>query len=81
MEYYQLLMCDVMSVVKIIELVGSSDKSWQDAVDNAVKRAAKTVRNIRGVDVLAWTGKVEDGKIVEYRANVNISFVVEEVNV
>ena len=73
-------MGDVMSVVKIIELVGSSDKSWQDAVDNAVKRAAKTVRNIRGVDVLGWTGKVEDGKIVEYRANVKISFVVEEVS-
>lgn len=69
-----------MSVVKIIELVGSSDKTWQDAVDNAVKRAAKTVRNIRGVDVLGWTGKVEGGKIVEYRANVKISFVVEEVS-
>ena len=66
--------------MKIIELVGSSDKSWQDAVDNAVKRAAKTDRNIRGVDVLGWTGKVEDGKVVEYRANLNISFVVEEVS-
>ena len=70
-----------MSVVKIVELVGCSDKSWQDAVDNAVRRAAKTIRNIRGVDVLGWTGKVKDGKIVEYRANVKISFVVEEVSV
>jgi len=70
-----------MSVVKIVELVGCSDKSWQDAVENAVERAAKTIRNIRGVDVLGWTGKVKDGKIVEYRANVKISFVVEEVNV
>lgn len=69
-----------MSVVKIIELVGSSDKSWQDAVDNAVKRAAKTVRNIRGVDVLGWTGKVNGDKIVEYRADVKISFMVEEVS-
>ena len=48
-----------MSVVKIIELVGSSDKSWQDAVENAVKRAAKTIRNIRGVHVVGWTGKIE----------------------
>lgn len=68
-----------MSVVKIIELVGSSDKGWQDAVEEAVARAAKTVRNIRGVDVLGWTGKVEGGRIVEYRADVKISFVVEEV--
>lgn len=68
-----------MSVAKIIELVGSSDKNWQDAVDNAVKRAARTIRDIHGVDVLGWTGKVEGGKIVEYRANVKISFVVEEV--
>ena len=69
-----------MSVVKVIELVGSSDKSWQDAVDNAVRRAAKTVRNIRGVDVLGWTGKVNGDKIVEYRADVKISFVVEGVS-
>ena len=73
------MMGDVMSVVKIIELVGSSDKSWQDAVENAILRAAKTVRNIRGVDVLGWTGKVEGDKIVEYRANVKISFLVEQV--
>jgi len=72
-------MGDVVSVVKIIELVGSSDKSWQEAVENAILRAAKTVRNIRGVDVLGWTGKVEGDKIVEYRANVKISFLVEEV--
>ena len=69
-----------MSVVKIIELVGTSDKSWQDAVENAVRRASRTVRNIRGVDVLGWTGRVEGGKIIEYRANVKVSFVVEEVS-
>ena len=75
--YYDL--GDVMSVVKIIELVGNSDKSWQDAVENVVMRASKTVRDICGVDVLGWTGKVENAKIVEYRANVKISFIVEEV--
>jgi flavin-binding protein dodecin len=69
-----------MSVAKIIELVGTSDKSWQDAVENAVRRASKTVRNIRGVDVLGWTGKVEAGKIVQYRADVKVSFVVEEIS-
>ena len=68
-----------MTVVKIIELVGASDKSWQEAVEKAVERAAKTVRNIRGVDVLGWTGKIEGNEIVEYRADVKISFSVEEV--
>jgi len=71
---------DIVSVVKIIELVGTSDKSWQDAVENAVRRASRTVRNIRGVDVLGWTGRVEGGKIVEYRADVKVSFVVEEIS-
>jgi len=69
-----------MSVVKIIELVGTSDRSWQDAVENAVRRASRTVRNICGVDVLGWTGRVEGGKIIEYRANVKVSFVVEEIS-
>lgn len=67
-----------MTIIKVIELVGSSEKSWQEAVNNAVKRAAKTLRNIRGVDVVGYTGKVEGQKIVEYRANVKISFVIEE---
>ncbi|MBN1784943.1 MAG: dodecin domain-containing protein [Candidatus Bathyarchaeota archaeon] len=69
-----------MSVIKVIELVGISGKNWQDAVDNAVQRAAKTMRNIQGVDVRGWTGKVEEGKIVEYRANVKISFTVERLD-
>ena len=68
-----------MAVVKVIELVGASNKSWQEAVENAIERAAKTIRNIQGVDVLGWTGKVEGEKIVKYRANVKISFVVEKV--
>lgn len=68
-----------MTVVKVIELVGSSEKGWQEAVDSAIERASKTIRNIRGVDIIGWTGKVEGSKIVEYRANVKISFVVEEI--
>ena len=67
-----------MIVIKVIELVGSSKKSWQEAVENAVKRAAKTIRNITGIDVVGWTGKVEGDRIIEYRADIKISFIVEE---
>lgn len=67
-----------MPVVKIIELVGCSSSSFQEAVESAVKEASKTLRNLRGVDILGYTGKIKDGKIIEYRANVKVSFVVEE---
>jgi len=66
-----------MTVVKIVELIGSSPNSWEEAAGNAVKEAAKTVRNIKGVDVKRCTAKVEKNKIVEYRAVFKIAFVVE----
>lgn len=69
-----------MAVVKVIELVGTSSESWQEAVENAIERAAGTIRNIQGVDVLGWTGTVKGERIVEYRANVKISFLVEKVS-
>lgn len=69
-----------MSVVKVIELVGSSPNGWEDAARNAVKQAAKTVRSIRGIDMIHQTATVKDGVITEYRANVKVSFVVDEVS-
>jgi dodecin len=66
-----------MTVMKIIELVGSSNKSWQEAAENAVKEASATVRNIAGMDVIGWTAKVEKNKIVSYKANVKVAFVAE----
>jgi len=66
-----------MPVAKIIELIGSSPDSWQDAVEKAVKEAAKTVKNIKGVHVKRCTAKVKDNKIVEYRADVKIAFIAE----
>jgi hypothetical protein len=65
-----------MTVVKIIELIGSSPISWEDAVKNALADAAKTVDNIKSVYVKRCNAKVEKNKIVEYRANVKIAFVV-----
>jgi hypothetical protein len=66
-----------VSVVKIIELVGSSPKGWKEATENALNEAAKTVQNIKSIHVKRCTAKVEDNKIVEYRAVVKIAFVVE----
>ena len=66
-----------MSVVKLIELVGTSPLSWEDAAKNAVDEASETIRQITGVDVLNQTGVVKNNVIVEYRANVKIAFVVD----
>ena len=66
-----------MSVAKVIELVGSSTESWEDAVRSAVTEASRTLRGVTGVDVQDWTASVEEGEIVEYKANVKIAFAVE----
>ena len=66
-----------MAVVKIIELVGSSPRGWEEAVRNAVSEAAKTIRNIKSVHVKRYTAKVERNRIVEYRALIRIAFTVE----
>ena len=62
-------------VVKIIQLIGSSKEGWQEATQNAVDEAARTVKNIQSVHVKRCTAKVKENKIVEYRAVVNIAFV------
>jgi flavin-binding protein dodecin len=63
--------------VKIIELIGSSPKSWEEATKNALAEAAKTIKNIKSIYVKRCNAKVENNKIVEYRAVVKIAFVVE----
>ena len=67
-----------MTVVKIIELIGSSPKNWEEATKNALEEAARTVKNIKSVYVKSCKAEVENNKIVEYRANVKIAFVVDE---
>ncbi|MFQ5919394.1 MAG: dodecin family protein [Thermoplasmata archaeon] len=62
---------------KVIELVGSSEESFDDAVRNAVAEAAQTVKNISGVDVVGMTAKVKGSQLTEFRANVKIAFAVE----
>ena len=65
------------SVYKIIELVGTSDVSWEDAAKNAVETAAKTLRNLRIAEVGKLDMKLENGKVVAYRARVTVSFKYE----
>ena len=66
-----------MTVVKIIELIGTSPNNWEDAVKNALAQAAKTLKNIKSIYVKSCKAKVIDNKIAEYRAVVKIAFVVE----
>jgi len=68
-----------MAVIKVVELVGVSPTSWEDAAKNAVDEASETVRDIGGLDLINQTAVIKDGVITEYRANVRISFVVENV--
>ena len=62
------------SVYKVIELVGSSPTSWEEAAKNAVETAGKSLRDLRIAEILKLDMKVEDGKVTDYRARVNLSF-------
>lgn len=68
-----------MAVVKVIELIGASSNSWEEATRNAVAKATETVRNIVGVELVGQTAVVEGSRITQYRADVKIAFIVEEV--
>lgn len=63
-----------MGVIIVREMVGTSPNSWSDAARQAVATASRTVRNIRDVEVVKSSAKVDDGEIVEYRVQLKISF-------
>lgn len=65
------------SVYKVIELVGSSPTSWEDAARRAVEVAGKSLKNLRVAEVKDLDMKIEDGKVVAYRAKVAVSFKYE----
>jgi flavin-binding protein dodecin len=69
------------AVVRVVELVGVSDKSWSDAAQQVVARASETIRHITGVDVLHSSAVVKEGRIVEYRVNVKVAFIVEPADI
>lgn len=66
-----------MAVARITEIIGSSPKSWDDAVSNALKRANKTLRGLTGLEVTKMNASINKGKIAEYRAHIKITFILE----
>ncbi len=65
-------------VYKIIELTGTSSASMEDAVQNAIKRAAKTVRHMRWFEVVESRGAITDGAVSQWQVTVKIGFMMEE---
>lgn len=65
------------SVYKVVELIGTSDKSWEEAAKNAVATAGKSLRNLRIAEVGQLDMKVEDGQVVAFRARVSLSFKIK----
>jgi hypothetical protein len=68
------------SVAKVIELIGTSDESWEAAAQVAIEEARKTVHGIHGIKIKDMTGRVDPntGKLVEYRTSIDLSFGVIE---
>ncbi|MBN9303698.1 MAG: hypothetical protein BGO82_15105 [Devosia sp. 67-54] len=64
-------------MLKVIEVLAESDKSWEAAAANAVADAAKTVRGIKSINVKNFQATVENGKITKYRINAKIAFALE----
>ena len=65
------------SVYKVVELVGTSDTSWEQAAKNAVETAGESLKNLRIAEITKLDLKVENGKVVAYRAKVSLSFKYE----
>ena len=66
-----------MSIVKVLEVIAESDRSFDDAAQQAVKQAGATVRNIQSIWIDNFSGVVEGDRIVRYRVNAKLSFLVE----
>ena len=67
-----------MAIARVTTLTASHPKGWQPAVEAALERASQTLRNITGIEVLSQKAKVENGRITEYRATINITFILDE---
>ena len=66
-----------MAILKVIEILANSDKSWEHATQKAVEKASDSVKNIKSAYVQSQSVTVDDGKVSEYRVNVKITFEVK----
>ncbi len=66
-----------MGVVKVVELLAQSEKSWEDAVNVALREASRTIRDIKSIYVKDFQAIVENDQITQYRVNVKVSFSVD----
>jgi len=66
-----------LSVIKVLELVGSSPDGFEAAVNQAVQRASETVEDISGIEVINFTADVNNDEVVQYRANIKVAFHVK----
>jgi hypothetical protein len=66
-----------MAIARVTKITSSSSKSFQDAVESGLSRAAATLRNITGLDIVSQKAKVEGGKITEYRTTMEVTFVLD----
>jgi flavin-binding protein dodecin len=66
-----------MSVLKVIEILSNSDKSWEDATATAIRKASKSVKNIKSAFVQSQSVTVKDNEIEEYRVNLKVTFEVK----
>ncbi len=66
------------SIYKIVELVGTSPESWEEAAKNAVNTAGKTLKDLRIAEIVQMDMKVEENRVVAYRARVKLSFKFQE---
>ncbi len=66
-----------MTVARVTKITASSTKGWDDAANEGLKRAAETVRGITGLEVVHQKAKVANGKIVEYRMTMEVTFILE----
>ena len=67
-----------MAVARVTEVIGSSEESWDAAVNEALDRANKTIRGLTGLEVTKMNAHIEDGRVTEYRAHVRITFILED---
>ena len=65
------------TIVKVLEVIAESNKSFDDAAQQAVREAAKSVRNIKSIWIENFSGVVEGDRIVQYRVNAKLSFLIE----